>query len=200
MENRVKVPDYPEYKEILKSRLSPKRYEHSLCVADEALRLALKYGGDPQKAYLAGLLHDITKNTVESEHFKLFQTFGVSLGDIEKGSEKLWHAMSGAIYIRYFLNIDDAELLDAVRYHTTAKAGMSLLAKLLYLADFTSRDRDYDDVDVMRNLVDVSMDDALVYALRYTVIDLAERNLAIHPDTLAAYNEMMLKRRKPNGE
>ncbi len=199
-ENRIQIPEYAEYKKILQSRLSPKRYEHSLCVADEALRLALRYGGDPQKAYLAGLLHDITKNTAESEHFKLFGTFNTELTEIERGSEKLWHAMSGVLYIRYLLNINDPELLDAVRYHTTAKAGMSPLAKILYLADFTSRDRDYDDVDVMRRLVDVSVDEALAYALRYTVMDLAERNLAIHPDTLAAYNEIMLKRRNTHGK
>ncbi|MCQ2449968.1 MAG: bis(5'-nucleosyl)-tetraphosphatase (symmetrical) YqeK [Clostridia bacterium] len=199
MTQNVTVPEYAEYKEILKGRLSPKRFEHSLCVADEALRLAVKYGGDVQKAYLAGLLHDITKNTVESEHFKLFNTFGAELSEIEQTSEKLWHAISGALYIRYLLNIDDAELIDAVRYHTTAKAEMSLLAKILYLADFTSADRDYDDVDVMRRLVDESMDKAMAYALRYTVLDLAERNLAIHPDTLSAFNEIMLKRRNNNG-
>ncbi len=196
----ITVPDYKDYKDILQTRLSAKRYHHSLCVADEALRLAQKYGADPQKAYLAGLLHDITKNTIESEHFKLFNTFQVSLTEIERGSEKLWHAISGALYIRYLLNIDDDELLDAVRYHTTAKENMSLLAKVLYLADFTSADRDYDDVDVIRKLVDISMDEAMAYALRYTVMDLAERNLAIHPDTLSAYNEIMLKRRMTDGK
>ena len=100
--------------------------------------------------------------------------------------------MSGAIYIKYMLNIDDEEIYDAVRYHTTAKANMSLMSKILYLADYTSRDRDYEDVDTMRKLVDISIEDAMKYALKYTITDLVNMNRAIHPDTLSAYNELML--------
>ena len=136
-----------EYKNLLKSRLKEKRYNHSLCVADEAKRLALKYGADPDKAYLAGLLHDITKNSEEKEHFDLFSQYGVVLSPIEKSSQKLWHAMSGSLYVKNILNIDDEEILSAIRYHTTAKEDMSLFEKILYLADFTSLDRDYTDVD-----------------------------------------------------
>lgn len=188
-------PEYSEYKKILEKRLVEKRYNHSLCVADEALRLAEKYGCDEEKCYLAGLLHDITKNSSKEEHLNIFETFGIILNNVEKNAEKLWHAISGAAYIRYVLNITDQEIIEAVRYHTTAKANMPLLAKILYIADFTSADRDYDDVDEMRRLVDISLDSAYEYALRYTVIDLASNNRAIHTDTLEAYNEIMLKRR-----
>ena len=80
---------YSEYKEILKERLNEKRYYHSLCVADEAVRLSEKYGGDTDKAYLAGLLHDITKNASEEEHLKIFTDFGIILCDIEKNAQKL---------------------------------------------------------------------------------------------------------------
>jgi len=188
----VEKNEYKNYMEILKSRLSDKRYFHSLCVADEAERLALKYGGNAEKCYLAGLLHDITKNSPDEEHLKIFETFGIMLSDIEKNAKKLWHAMSGEAYIRYVLNIDDNELLDAVRYHTTAKADMSLTAKILYLADFTSRDRDYDDVDVIRKLVDESLDSAFIYALKYSITDLVECSRAVHPDTVAAFNECVM--------
>lgn len=180
--------NYEMYKEILKSKLNEKRYFHSLCVADEAKRLAEKYGGDIEKCYFAGLLHDITKNAPDEEHLQLFETFGIMLNDIEKNAKKLWHAMSGEAYIKYILKIDDRELLDAVRYHTTAKKNMSLTAKILYLADFTSRDRDYEDVDVIRELVDKSLEEALVYALKYSIVDLTEQSKAIHFDTLEAYN------------
>ena len=189
------IPDYTEYKQLLEKRLVPKRYHHSLCVADEARRLAQKYGCDEERCYLAGLLHDITKNASEEEHLKIFETFGIILNNVEKSAEKLWHAISGAAYIEHILNIKDAEIIEAVRYHTTAKADMPLMAKILYLADFTSADRDYEDVDEMRKLVDISLDDAYAYALRYTVMDLASLNRAIHTDTLLAYNETMLKRR-----
>ncbi len=183
---------YDNYREILKSRLNEKRYFHSLCVADEALRLAQKYGGDCDKCYLAGLLHDITKNSPDEEHLQIFETFGIMLNDIEKNAKKLWHAMSGEVYIKNVLGITDEELLDAVRYHTTAKKNMSLTAKILYLADFTSRDRDYEDVDVMRKLVDISIEDAMFYALKYSIVDLTEQSRAIHNDTLEAYNEICM--------
>lgn len=185
--------DYEKYKEILKSRLSEKRYYHSLCVADEAKRLAEKYGGDPEKCYLAGLLHDITKNTSDNEHLQLFQTFGIILNDIEKNAKKLYHAISGTVYLKNILGINDSVILDAVRYHTTAKADMSLTAKILYLADFTSIDRDYPDVDVIREKVNISLDSAFIYALQYSIIDLTEQSRAIHEDTIAAYNQAVLK-------
>lgn len=184
--------DYEKYKSILKVRLNEKRYHHSLCVADEAKRLAEKYGGDTEKCYLAGLLHDITKNTPDEEHLKIFETFGIMLSVIERSAKKLWHAISGEAYVRYILNIDDPEILDAIRYHTTAKADMSLTAKILYIADFTSADRDYMDVDVIRGLADKSLDEALIYALQYSIMDLVDNCRAVHPDTVLAYNTTVL--------
>mgnify|MGYP004524139461 CR=1 FL=1 len=187
--------DYEALKLILKKRLTEKRYYHSLCVADEAKRLAEKYGGDCENAYLAGLLHDITKNAPDDEHLKIFNEFGIILTDVEKNAQKLWHAMSGAEYVKHILGIDDPEITDAIRYHTTAKAGMSLLAKILYLADFTSADRDYEDVDVIREYVDISLEKAFIYALRYSIKDLVDQARAVHPDTVAAYNEAVLNNR-----
>lgn len=179
---------YSEYKNLLKERLDEHRYYHSLCVADEAKRLAEKCGVDSEKAYLAGLLHDVTKNATSQEHLQIFARFGIILNDIEKNAKKLWHAISGAAFCENILNITDSEIIDAIRYHTTAKADMSPLCKLLYLADFTSADRNYPDVDVMRKLVDESFDEAFVYALQYTIKDLCDQKRAVHFDTLAAYN------------
>lgn len=183
--------DYNKYKDILKERLNEKRYFHSLCVADEAKRLAILYGVDAEKAFFAGLLHDITKNATENEQLQMFEEFGIIADSITKNSHKLWHAVTGAAYIKNILGITDEEVLSAVRYHTTAKRGMSLLEKILYLADFTSADRDYEDVDVMRKKVDISLDDAMRYALCYTIKELADKQVAIHPDTFEAYNEIM---------
>ena len=112
---------------------------------------------------------------------------------VEKNAEKLWHAMSGAAYVKYVLGIDDDELITAIRYHTTAREGMTQLEKLLYLADFTSADRDYDDIDIMRQKVEISMEAALDYALSYTINDLVSRNKPLHIDTVKAYNENALK-------
>ncbi len=183
--------DYNEYKDIIKSRLNEKRYFHSLCVAEEAKRLALRYGADDEKAFLAGLLHDITKNTPENEQLQMFEEFGIIADSITKNSQKLWHAVTGEAYLKNALGITDEAVLSAVRYHTTAKKGMTLLEKILYLADFTSADRDYEDVNVMRQKVDISLNEAMRYALCYTIKELADKQAAIHPDTFEAYNEIM---------
>ncbi len=181
--------DFEKYKGIIKGRLTEKRYRHSLCVADEAERLAQKYGADAQKAYLAGLLHDITKNNTAEEQLKMFSEFGIIADDITKGSQKLWHAVTGAAYIEKVLGITDREIISAIRYHTTARVNMSLLEKILYLADFTSADRDYEDIDIMRDKVEIGIREAMVYALSYTINELVAYEAKIHPDTFAAYNE-----------
>lgn len=184
------------YKETLQKKLTEKRYNHSLCVADEAVRLTQIYGGDAEKAYISGLLHDITKNASQDEHLHIFNQFGIILNDIEKNAEKLWHAISGAAYIEHILDIDDIDIITAVRYHTTARENMSHLEKILYLADFTSADRDYDDVDIMRKKVDQSMEEAMNYALSYTINDLVSRKKPLHLDTVKAYNQNALKGEK----
>jgi len=181
--------DYNEIKELLSERLNEKRYIHSLAVAKEAKRLAAKYGGDEDRAELAGLLHDITKNASREEHLNIFSSFDIILNDIEKRAEKLWHAISGAAYVKNILKLDDEEIIDAIRYHTTAKAGMSKLALILYIADFTSEDRDYEDVEVIRGLADESLEKAYIYALQFSIKDLVENGKAVHNDTVNAYNE-----------
>ena len=104
-------------KSIIREKLDDYRYNHSLCVADEARRLAAKYGSDVDKAYVAGLLHDITKNFSYEEHLKLIDDFGIILSDVEKNSTKLWHAITGSVYVEKILQIDDENIVSAIRYH-----------------------------------------------------------------------------------
>ncbi len=179
-----------QFIEIIRKRESDRRFLHSLEVAREAERLARRYGADPDKARVAGLLHDVMKDISPDEQLQIFKDFDILLDDVEKTAKKLWHARSGAVFLEKVLHIEDRDLLNAVRYHTTARAGMSLLEKVLYIADFTSADRDYDDVDVMRKLADRSLSDAMRYALEYTVQDLTGRGQPVHPDTLAALHEI----------
>lgn len=185
--------DFNFYKDIIRKNLDDYRYNHSLCVADEAKRLANRYGVDPDSAYLAGLLHDITKNFSDEEHLNIFSKFDIILNNVEKNSTKLWHSISGSAYVKNILKIDNEEIISSIRYHTTAKSNMTLFEKLIYLADFTSKDRSYPDVDVMRSLVDISIDEAMKYSLRYTINDLVSSNRTVHPDTLNAYNEIIIK-------
>lgn len=182
------------YIDILKQRLDEYRLNHSICVADEARRLAEKYDADTEKAYLAGLLHDITKNDSRDFHLNYFKEFDIILTDVEKESERLWHAMTAALFVEKELGITDSEIISAIRYHTTAKSDMTKLEKIIFVADFTSADRNYKDVSVMRKLADKSLEEAMIYALSYTINKLIENKQLIHPDALSAYNYLLNKR------
>lgn len=176
-----------QYRDILRGRLTPKRYRHSLAVAEQAEHLAEKYGANPKKARTAGLLHDILKDTDGDSQLQIFKDFGILLDDVEKNAPKLWHAHAGAVFLEHILGIDDPDILLPIRYHTTGRAGMSLPEIILYLADFTSADRQYPDVEVMRELTERSIQEAMRYALRYTIDDLKAQGLPVHPDTLDCY-------------
>jgi len=181
-----------QFIEIIRSRLSAYRFRHSLCVAEEARRLAKRYGADPAKAYTAGILHDIMKDTDHAAQQKILLDMDVQLDAVERKSPTLWHARTGEVFLRSVLGIQDEDLLQAVRYHTTGRAGMSLLEQVLFVADFTSADRDYPDVDVMRRFADQSLTEAMLYGVSYTIRYLVEEGRAVHPDTVALYNEIVL--------
>ena len=181
-----------EFREILKNRLKGKRFRHSLNVADSSLYLAKKYGADEKKAYIAGLLHDCTKNETEESQLNFFADNGIILTQLELSNPKLWHAMTAPLFVRNELGIDDEELLLALRFHTTGRAGMSLLEKIVYIADYISLERDYPDVDVMRSLADKSLEMAALYSLKYSLSSLSHSERVIHPDSLSFYNELIM--------
>lgn len=180
---------YQNFQDQLQQRLTPKRYYHSLCVAQEALHLALKYGAEPEQAYLAGLLHDTTKDNSLDEQLQFMKQFGIITSELEKNAPKLWHAMTGAAYVQQVFGVSDPAVISAIRYHTTARGSMSLLEKIIYLADFTSKDRDYPGVVQMRAAVEGSLSAAMFAALDFSVKDLQSSGREVHPDTLAAYRQ-----------
>ena len=184
-----------DYEKIIRQRLKDARFEHSKNVSKEAVRLAKKYGADVEKAAIAGILHDITKETSEEEQLEIMKKAGIELSPLEANSTKLWHAISGSGYIKIVLGIDDEDILNAVRYHTTARGGMSLLEKIIFISDFTSAERDYDGVDEIRKAADKSLEAAMIEGLSFSIEDLAHRRLAIAKDTLDAYNEVILKKK-----
>ena len=181
-----------QYIAIIRSRLSDYRFHHSLCVAQEAKRLAELYGADADKAYTAGILHDIMKDTAKEAQRQIFEDYAVNLDEVEKHSTTLWHARSGEVFLRHVLGVTDEEILSAVRYHTTGRAKMTRLEQVLFTADFTSADRNYPDVAVMRAFADQSLSKAIRYGVEYTIRDLIEQGRPVHPDTLAVYNEIVL--------
>ena len=184
---------FAQSKKLIRKLLGDYRYEHSLNVAKEAVKLARQYGADEEKAQLAGVLHDIMKDTAKQEQLQIFQRFGIILTDLEKSAPKLWHAMAGAAYLEHELGINDAQILSAVRYHTTGRAEMSLLERIVFLSDFISADREYDGVQRLRRLAYENMDKAIVEGLAITIGELTGEKLPVHPDTFAAYNDIVMQ-------
>lgn len=181
-----------EYRNLIKSKMSEHRFVHSVNVSKEARKLAKIYGADAEKAAIAGILHDITKEMPVEEQLKIITDSGIILDNVQKNAPKLWHGISGIIYIKENLDINDADILNAIRYHTTGRAGMSLLEKIIFVADFTSQERTYKGVSTMRKKSRKTLDEAMLYGFKFTFSDLSKRELAIHPDELACYNEIVL--------
>lgn len=179
-----------EFLEEIKKRLSEYRFYHSLNVADEAKRLAKKYGADEEKAFTAGLIHDIMKDTDYSVQKEIIEKYSGKMTAVELANPKIWHAVSGEAFLRHKLNVTDEEILTAVRYHTTGRAGMSLLEKVVYIADYTSAERDYPDVDVIRQKAENSLEEAMLYGLQFTINENVSAARVIHPDSIDAYNEV----------
>lgn len=180
-----------QFIEIIRGRLTPKRFHHSLEVAKQAVHLAPLYGADPKKARTAGILHDIMKDAGPKAQLQIFHDFGIILDIAEQASPTCWHAHAGAVFIENVLHVGDRDIVNAVRYHTTGRAGMSPLEKAVFVADFTSADRDYPDVGEMRRLAELGSAPAMEYALSYTIRDLVSRAAVIHPDAIDAYNELI---------
>ncbi len=174
--------------------LSEYRRVHSLNVSQEAARFAEKYGADVEKARLAGLLHDVTKETDNERQLQIIENGGIILTELERRSPKLYHSISGACFVRDVIGIDDPDIFNAIRYHTTARAGMSMLEKVIFLADFTSAERDYPDIDVIREHAENSLEDGMLYGLKFTLSRLIARGDLTSPDALAAYNEILLNK------
>lgn len=182
-----------ELKKFIRQRLSDYRYYHSLCVAESAKELARRYGADEYKAELAGILHDATKESKKSEHLEYIKNAGMEISDFEKAGKKFYHQISGAAFAKTELGIEDEEVLSAIRYHTTGKADMTLLQEIVYLADFISADRDYDDIENIRAEAEKGKEYGLLYATRYTIRSVIDDGKPLHPDTVGAYNWMLKK-------
>ena len=185
--------NFKYYEDIISQRMKAARFRHSKNVAKEAVRLAKKYGADEEKAKLAGLLHDITKETPRDEQLEIMESYQVPLNTLYRNNPKLWHAMSGAAFVKNALGIEDEDIYNSIRYHTSGRAGMSVLEKCIFIADFTSVERNYNGVDTMRQLAEKSLEEAMRFGLAFSIGDLAQKNSAIDPNAVSCYNEIVMQ-------
>lgn len=185
--------DIEKYREYIKKNLSAKRFKHSVNVAEVALKLAKAYKADTQKAYIAGLLHDVCKEIPESEQLVLMGRCDYPPDTLELESPSLYHAVAGSTFIKEHFKITDETILRAVRYHTAATDKMSKVEVIVYLADLISADRQYDGVEDMRKLCFKSLDKAMLEALKFQITSNTQKGNYIIPSTMRAYNEYVLK-------
>ena len=141
--------------EKLQSALSVKRYIHTMGVAEEAVKLAEIYGTpqDQQKARVAGLLHDCEKDYPEAMRLRFCKEYKVKMDEIMEKQTDLIHPFLGAEVARREYQVTDEDILNAIRYHTTGRAGMSLLEKIIFIADYIEPNREkFDGLEEARRL------------------------------------------------
>jgi len=179
------------YIDLIKERLSETRFNHSIKAAEMCRELAAAHNYDPEKAYLVGILHDICKEIGRAELRKLALSAMLEeawLDPVETEESKLWHGPAGALYIRDVLEIEDKEIYSAVRFHTSGRADMSVLEKIVYLGDIVEQSRKYPHIDMYRKCALTDLNRGMYEALNWTLSKNITRDKRIARHTYEAYN------------
>jgi predicted HD superfamily hydrolase involved in NAD metabolism len=177
---------------LVKEQLTDHRYQHTLGVMETAIALAKQYGGNEQKAELAAIFHDYAKFRPKDEMKEIITGQGFPQDLLEFNSE-LWHAPAGAYLVEKEAGISDREVLEAIRYHTSGRPGMTLLDKIIYLADYIEPGRHFPGVEEVRDMAKENLDKALIKAIQNTITFLLKKNQTIYPDTFYTYNDLIKK-------
>lgn len=178
----------------LRSTQKERRYFHTMGVVREAVRLAPKYGVEVEKAKIAALLHDCAKNFDQDRFLEIAAEYGVTLDEYALKEPALVHAFLGAAVAYRDYGVTDKEILDAIFYHTTARANMTNLEKLIYLADMIEPGRTMPQAEEVRRLVETNLDDALIYAIDCSIKHVIKKGRLIHPDSIHARNYLVERR------
>lgn len=188
-------------KSKLKKKLSDSRYVHTIGVAYTAGALAMKYSVDYDKAIIAGLLHDSVKYMSDEKMLKKARLNGLEITDIEMAKPDLLHAKLGSLYAKNKYDIDDEDILLAIRYHTTGRANMSLLEKIIYIADYIEPNRyKMPRLDVIRRIAFEDIDRCIAMILEDTIQYLKKSNVPIDTTTYEAYTYYVIKHDTDNKE
>lgn len=179
--------------EFLINNLSEKRYKHVLGVAKTAKELATLNGVDENKAELAAMLHDIAKEMPVDEQMRILKKNNFNITEIEKASLQVLHGFVGEFLAREKFNINDEEVLKAVAYHTTGKANMTKLEKIIYIADYIEPTRNYPGVEKLREVTYKDLDKGVLMGINNTIKLLLDKDGVIHPLTIEARNYLLIK-------
>ncbi|WP_437130173.1 bis(5'-nucleosyl)-tetraphosphatase (symmetrical) YqeK [Peptostreptococcus russellii] len=175
--------------ERLSDYLPEKRIRHSLNVAKAAVKLCEFCGCDKEKAEIAGILHDTAKYIKFEKVDDYCKKYGIELDKLEESSTALSHSLVGAYIARYEFGIEDREILDAIRYHTTGRANMKPLEKAIYLADLIELGRDYPGVEELREMAySGKIDEVIVKSIDNTITLVLKKKSPLHTRTVEARN------------
>ena len=167
---------------------------HSVNVSKTAEKLAGRYGADQRKAKLAGILHDCAREIPTAELLQMSRTFGIVVNQVEFSMPVLLHAALGAKLAQREYAVEDPDVLRAIALHTTGDANMTLLDKIIYLADCIEPARKYPGVETLRILAAENLDKALLAALDHSLNYIISQQSLIHPATVAARNDLLVSK------
>jgi predicted HD superfamily hydrolase involved in NAD metabolism len=185
------LKEYDSIREYLSKTLSEKRYIHSEGTAKTAVKLAALYDVDSRKAYLAGLVHDCTRETDMVVQNRLLEALGITIDELTLSTKELLHAHTAEYIMINHFNIYDKEVIDAVRFHTTGRENMSLLEKIIFLSDVIEPSRCFPGIENIRKLSNENIDEALLAAFESSIKFLLGKRQMIHPNTLLARNYIL---------
>lgn len=182
---------YQQIEQVIKNKLSEKRFYHSQCVAEQCAVLAKIYNVPIEKAKLVGIAHDIAKEMEKDEMIQYIKENGIKIDEIEKIHIKLLHAKIGAdICKKQFLF--DEQMVKAIEAHTTGKKQMDILAKILFVADAIGDDRNWEDLEEIRSIAKKDINSAVLYILDLNIKERIEKKKLIHIDSIDCRNELLM--------
>ncbi len=182
------TPDFTKIRKKLEKDLDEERFEHTLGVAMTSRMLAHLYGADPDVAYTAGLLHDCAKCVSHKDKIRLCKKNDIEINDVEYENPGLLHAKAGVVVARDEYDIDDEDILNAIRSHTTGRPGMSLLEKIVFTADYIEPCREErPELNNLRKLAFEDLDKCVFSILECTLEYLGGTAKAIDPSTRETY-------------
>jgi len=184
--------DIKQIEKTLKGMLPERRLKHSLNVSKCAVKLSEIYECDKEKAEIAGLVHDCAKYFTDEQIEDSIKRFNVELDPLEVNNIALSHSVIGSYVVVDIFNIKDKEIINAIKYHTTGKENMSLLEKIIYMADLIEEDRNFPRVEELRELTySGKLEEALLLSFNNTIKFVIDNNQLIHPRTIKARNYIL---------
>lgn len=177
---------------IVKQNTGKSRFEHTLRVADLATKLAIHYDVDVDKTWLAAILHDLEKNISLEENDMLVRMYGLDEKYI--GNQNLSHSKLAAVVSRDKLDINDKDILNAIAFHTTGRANMSMLEKIIFVADKCEEGRTYKEAAMLREKAFENIDDVCIFILKFLKESIENKGLEVDEDTIRALRYLKEKR------